>query len=497
MQDPNQKPEERPAKRSWWETLFGLNQDPTPSVTPPRTDNVTTPPGFRNVDGKPADKSDAGRNDSPATAGGDTSGKPGAPQPYRPPQPEPEQPLTPHSFGPRMQLLSNARVPRVLISPEAYKRMQLYIELAAKEVGWLGTVTRLENGDFFIDQSFLLEQEVTPTETELSVEGQNKLVNELLVRGDEGLELVNRMRFWGHSHVRMGTSPSGTDERTMERWQSEGLPWAVRGIFNKLGRAEFTIYLYEDGYRICDAAWAVFDPVAQRIMLDRPRGYMGGAGYQGGYHGGSSYGGYGGGSYGGGFRSSMFGSGAGGGPRLTVPAALQPSLELRNEVSVEFAAKVSERLLFSGWFRKDRQDGGDEWAPGYHDGAEPAGDGAPANVPNDDRDPRNGQVRHVPPVRGGQKPPYGNGGGWKAAEPREPGWSLWLWLTTGYGYAAEAEAAKKAAEAAAAAKRNAPTQPPAHTPVDKKRPNRDGAARLDSPDEPGTTRGASDDSEKK
>ena len=320
-------------------------------------------------------------------------------------QPAPDRPLNPHSCSPRLQSLPNFRMPRVFISPEAYKRMQLYIELARKEVGWLGTCMRLENGDFFIDQTYLLEQEVTPTETELSVEGQNKLVNQLLVDGDEGLERVNRMRFWGHSHVRMGTSPSGTDERTMDRWQSEGLPWAVRGIFNKLGRAEFTVYLYEDGYRICDAPWAVMDLRTKRVIMaprggglyQRPSSYDESRGWWGGperAHDSS----YRGGSYGTGFYRDEF----------SVPQELQADEAMRNEITAEFAAKVSERLLvLSGWFNREKDQHRDTDRRQSLDTA----DGAPAGVDTDDR---------CPGPKGEQSPAI--------AEQPGNGWSFWRWL---------------------------------------------------------------------
>jgi hypothetical protein len=179
---------------------------------------------------------------------------------------EPDSPFQPHQFSPRANLLNKS--PRVLISPEAYKHMFLYVEIANKEVGWLGTVSKLPTGDFLIDETFLLEQEVTSTETLLSTEGQNKLVIELMEKGDAGIEQTNRLRFWGHSHVRMGTSPSGTDESTMMRFAGEGMPWYVRGIFNKRGRAEFTVYFYEMGFRICDAPWAVYDPIQKKVILD-------------------------------------------------------------------------------------------------------------------------------------------------------------------------------------------------------------------------------------
>jgi hypothetical protein len=79
------------------------------------------------------------------------------------------------------------------------------------------------------------------------------------LRGDEGFDLLNKMRFWGHSHVRMGTSPSGTDESTMLRFRDEGLDWYVRGIFNKHGRAEFTVYFFDIGFAVCDVDWCVID----------------------------------------------------------------------------------------------------------------------------------------------------------------------------------------------------------------------------------------------
>lgn len=177
---------------------------------------------------------------------------------------QPDAPLHPHAFRPSAELI--AASPTVYLSVDAFKRMLLFVELAGKEVGWLGTVEQVEGGDFLIDKVFLLEQEVTATETELSVDGQNKLMMQLLEQGDQGLEQANRLRFWGHSHVRMGTWPSFTDERTMERFGREGLPWYIRGIFNKLGRADFCIHYYDKGYRIKDVPWAVLDAEGGRIL---------------------------------------------------------------------------------------------------------------------------------------------------------------------------------------------------------------------------------------
>lgn len=169
-----------------------------------------------------------------------------------------DSPFKPHAFQARAQLVAKDR-PWVIITPKAYQQMLLYVEIADKEVGWMGTVSRLENNCFLIEETFLLEQEVSAVETELSVEGCSKLADELLLRGEEGFDLLNKIRFWGHSHVRMGTSPSGTDESTMLRFRDEGLDWYVRGIFNKHGRAEFSVYFFDIGFAVCDVDWCVID----------------------------------------------------------------------------------------------------------------------------------------------------------------------------------------------------------------------------------------------
>ena len=220
--------------------------------SPPPTDSAVT--------GSSAPKSQgANKNAAPSSY----AGEPGtAPRTFNFSQPD--RPFRPHFFRPEAELLGTSAT--IYISADAFKRMLLFVEIAGKEVGWLGTVQRLENGDFLIEKVFLLEQEVTSAETELSVDGQNKLTNKLVEQGDEGIEQVNRLRFWGHSHVRMGTTPSGTDERTMQRFGREGLPWYIRGIFNKLGRADFSIHYYEQGFRVNDAPWAVYDAETGTII---------------------------------------------------------------------------------------------------------------------------------------------------------------------------------------------------------------------------------------
>ena len=146
----------------------------------------------------------------------------------------------PHYFQPRIVQYRQRPMPKIVIAREAYAKMWLYVDIASEEVGWMGTAEKTADGNFFISKVWLLKQQVTSVETEMSTEGLSELATELLSRGDEGMQDWDNLRFWGHSHVRMGTSPSGTDERTMRMLEEAQHPWFIRGILNKLGRIEFT-----------------------------------------------------------------------------------------------------------------------------------------------------------------------------------------------------------------------------------------------------------------
>lgn len=328
-------------------------------------------------------------------------------------QREPDAPLRPKSFNPRAEMLSFS--PKVLITPEAYMRIQLYVEIGRLEVGWLGTATQLPNGNFLIDQTFLLEQEVTGTETELSVDGQNKLVEELLGPGtDAALDRVNRLRFWGHSHVRMGTSPSGTDESTMMRFANEGMPFYLRGIFNKLGRGEFTIYYYDRGYRVCDAPWAVYDPATKKTLLEGHEAGRWGYGYRNNWRRDNTtvYKRSGGMNQTSGPGSQT--SGPNGGvnwqspmnPVFELPAELVPSDELRREVEAEFAAKVTERTYTFRWREAFGFGGGNDNGPDDVGGQVIVPGDADAEI---DATARGGNPDVPPVIDGGDGPPTGTG----------------------------------------------------------------------------------------
>ncbi len=135
-----------------------------------------------------------------------------------------------------MDIKINSKLdPRVYVTPTAYKKIVYLVEIAGKEVGWLGKVKELGNYRFVIDEIYLFEQEVTSAQTEMDAEGLAKWFG-------ENIDIANEIKFWGHSHVNMTVGPSSTDTDQMQQFIKNGSEYFIMGIFNKRGEQRFDIY---------------------------------------------------------------------------------------------------------------------------------------------------------------------------------------------------------------------------------------------------------------
>lgn len=169
--------------------------------------------------------------------------------------------FTPHSFRNRTEYLDRGlplETPKVFITPLALDKMYYYVDIGSKEVGWLGTAVQI-GSNFLVEDVFLLKQKVHSTTTEITNDGLGDFTMEIIqTKPDKEAEhIINNLRFWGHSHVNMGTSPSGQDDHQMELFRQRGNPWFIRAILNKQGRLEITVYDYRRGIKVTDAEWAV------------------------------------------------------------------------------------------------------------------------------------------------------------------------------------------------------------------------------------------------
>jgi hypothetical protein len=175
----------------------------------------------------------------------------------------PDAPLMPHRFSQKVGWLSKKKTPRILVSPDAYKRMQLYVELADQEIGWVGTAFQLGCGDYYIEHVFLLKQSAGAAHTRISHVGLRELYNELRRAGRH--EHSRQLKFWGHSHVRMHTEPSAQDDETMIQLQEQRNKWYIRGIFNKHGRATFDLFWFDRNIRCLDVPWEICSRLSEPI----------------------------------------------------------------------------------------------------------------------------------------------------------------------------------------------------------------------------------------
>ena len=131
--------------------------------------------------------------------------------------------------------------PKISINLNAMNKMKEYVRQSDLEIGWLGTSRRVGNV-FYIDDVFLFRQEVHATTTEITTEGLNEFAMDLLYE-ENGVEIWNNMKVWGHSHVNMPTSPSGQDDKQIEVFAENAEDFFIRIIANKSG--DFRIDLYD------------------------------------------------------------------------------------------------------------------------------------------------------------------------------------------------------------------------------------------------------------
>lgn len=135
--------------------------------------------------------------------------------------------------------------PIVLININALNKMKEYIRQSNKEIGWLGTVVK-ENGMYNILDVYLFKQEVHETTTEITTDGLNEFAIEILSQED-GMEIWNNMKMWGHSHVNMSTSPSVQDDNQMDLFTQNANDFFIRIIANKKYEFRIDVWDYEKG----------------------------------------------------------------------------------------------------------------------------------------------------------------------------------------------------------------------------------------------------------
>lgn len=146
------------------------------------------------------------------------------------------------------------------ISKLAFEKMQAYVELYDKEIGWVGWA-RQHNGLWLLEDVELPKQEAHGATCELDPTDLGRIGQESLQReiaaGYEGEEMIARARYnvWGHSHVNMGVGPSGQDAKQFKDF-AQGMPTPFfRIIANKKGEMKIDVIFPGLGIQLNDISW--------------------------------------------------------------------------------------------------------------------------------------------------------------------------------------------------------------------------------------------------
>ena len=125
---------------------------------------------------------------------------------------------------------NNIPEPTVYITTQAYTKMRMLVDKTTTEIGWYGTVTKVPGltGVYVIEDIIVYPQKVTGATCE---QLDNKMFEfEMSLTTDQ----VNHKRFHGHSHVNMGTCPSGVDESFYQDLLSQVTDYFIITITNSV-----------------------------------------------------------------------------------------------------------------------------------------------------------------------------------------------------------------------------------------------------------------------
>ena len=126
--------------------------------------------------------------------------------------------------------------PTIYITPTAYIKMRTLVEETDVEIAWHGVVHK-QDRNFVITDILVYPQKITS----VTVESDDDLYPNWCMELPD--EVLNNMRFQGHSHVNMGVTPSGVDEEYYTRLLTQVHDYYIIMVTNK--HEAMTLRLYD------------------------------------------------------------------------------------------------------------------------------------------------------------------------------------------------------------------------------------------------------------
>lgn len=153
---------------------------------------------------------------------------------------------------------------KLYYTPSAYLKMIKLVNTFDKEVAWHGLTRRMNENTYLVYDIIIYDQIVTSVHVDTDDEKYTQFLCDIDKSGK-----FDDLRFQGHSHVNMGTSPSSTDLLTQKNFmQNMKDGFYVFTIWNKKG--EHTDYIYDyDNNIMYDSKDIVCD-----VLFDNDEGTM-------------------------------------------------------------------------------------------------------------------------------------------------------------------------------------------------------------------------------
>lgn len=107
-------------------------------------------------------------------------------------------------------MTSVSRVPSLVFTQHAWRKLQYFLQLSTHEISGFGRVTDYDS-NFLVDEIYLINQTVSSVHTQMSAIEIGKFVSQLAAYGGD----ISNLKLWWHSHVNMGLFWSPDDEKTM------------------------------------------------------------------------------------------------------------------------------------------------------------------------------------------------------------------------------------------------------------------------------------------
>ena len=160
------------------------------------------------------------------------------------------------------------KAPEVIFDTDALKWIEVITDEMPTEVGILGIVDELGDDRYLIrDIYFPKHDEANGATCEISASGSADLYDYLVSKGRE--EDAAKAKFWGHSHVNMGTSPSGQDETQGLELMETYDDFVIRAIFNKQGELSISFYDKKAGVRFDNIQWTTTKDSSDDVIRNK------------------------------------------------------------------------------------------------------------------------------------------------------------------------------------------------------------------------------------